>query len=151
MLALYGTTGAANERASDAICTGLQLVNFWQDVALDWAKGRVYLPQRDLARFGVTEAQIAEGRADERWRALLAFEAARARSLLDAGRPLLRSLPLRLRVEIAGVVAGGRRVLARIDRVGGDVFRQRPVLGARDWLTVAFRAVVPERAGQVPA
>jgi squalene synthase HpnC len=151
MLAIYGTTGPANERASDAICTGLQLANFWQDVALDWAKGRVYLPQDELARFGVTEAQIAEARADERWRALLAFETARARSLLDTGRPLLRSLPLRLRLEIAGVIAGGQRVLAHIDRVGGDVFRQRPVLGARDWLSVAFRAVIPGRVRQVPA
>jgi squalene synthase HpnC len=143
MLALYGRAGDANERASDAICTGLQLTNFWQDVAIDWAKGRVYLPQDDLARFRVSEAQIAAGRADANWRALMAHETARARALLDAGRPLLAALPLRLRLEIAGVMAGGRRVLARIDRVGGDVFGQRPVLGPVDWLAVAFRAVFP--------
>jgi len=148
MLALYGTTGTANERASDAICTGLQLTNFWQDVAVDWAKGRVYLPREDLAHFRVSEAQIAAGRADANWRALMAHETARARALLDAGRPLLGALPLRLRLEIAGVIAGGRRVLARIDRVGGDVFGQRPVLGPVDWVAVAFRAVFPPPTGQ---
>jgi squalene synthase HpnC len=145
MLALYGRGGDANERASDAICTGLQLTNFWQDVAVDWAKGRVYLPQDDLARFGVTEAQIAEGRADGNWRALMSHETERARALLDEGRPLLGALPLRLRLEIAGVIAGGRRVLARIDRVGGDVFTRRPVLRTADWLAVAFRALFPAR------
>lgn len=143
MLALYGRTAPPQLAASDAICTGLQLVNFWQDVAIDWAKGRVYLPQDHLARFDVSEAQIAGGRVDAKWQALMAFETARARALLDAGRPLLAALPLRLRLEIAGVIAGGRRVLARIDRVGGDVFRQRPVLGPLDWTAVAFRAVFP--------
>jgi squalene synthase HpnC len=145
MLALYGCTNEANVRASDAICTGLQLANFWQDVALDWAKGRVYVPQKDLARYDVTERRIAAGRADGRWAALMQFECARARALLDAGRPLLPALPLRLRLEIAAVIAGGQRVLARIDRVRGDVFTQRPVLGPADWIVVAYRAIVPPR------
>ena len=86
LLALYRRDDAGRtSRASDAICTGLQLTNFWQDVAIDWRKGRVYLPQEDLARFGVAEAQIADARVDERWRALLAFETARARALLAPG------------------------------------------------------------------
>lgn len=151
MLALYGCSGAANERASDAICTGLQLANFWQDVALDWTKGRVYLPQCDLERFGVSEARIAAGRTDARWQALMAFETARTRAHFDAGAPLLRALPWRLRLEIAAVIAGGRRILARIDRVGGDVFARRPVLGPVDWLAVAFRAVIPPRESSLTA
>ena len=146
MLALNGLGTPANERASDSICTGLQLANFWQDVAIDWAKGRVYVPIEDLQRFGVGEPQIAAGRVDERWRALMAFETARARALLDAGRPLLRELPWRLRLEIGAVIAGGRRILARIDGVDGDVFRRRPVLGPVDWVAVALRTLVPPRA-----
>ena len=146
LLALYRCESPANVAASDAVCTGLQLTNFWQDIASDWQRGRVYVPQEDLARFGVTEAQLAGGIADARWRALLAFETARARALLDAGRPLVRALPLRLALELSAVIAGGRRILARIDAVGGDVFRQRPLLGPRDWVAVGFRALVPPRA-----
>jgi squalene synthase HpnC len=145
MLALYGLETPANHRASDSICTGLQLANFWQDVAIDWAKGRVYLPIEDLQRFGVSEAQIAAGRADPAWRSLMAFETARARACLDAGRPLLRELPWRLRLEIGAVIAGGRRILSRIDDVQGDVFRRRPVLGPLDWIAVALRTLVPAR------
>jgi squalene synthase HpnC len=146
MLALYGLGTPTNERASDSICTGLQLANFWQDVAIDWAKGRVYVPIEDLQRFGVDEPQIAAGRVDAGWRALMAFETERARALLDAGRPLLRELPWRLRLEIGAVIAGGRRILARIDGVGGDVFHRRPVLGPVDWIAVGLRTLVPPRA-----
>jgi squalene synthase HpnC len=146
MLALYRARSPANERASDAICTGLQLANFWQDVAIDWAKGRLYVPQDELLRFGVTEAQIAAGRGDGGWPALMRFQTARARAMLESGRPLLRALPWRLRLEIGAVIAGGRRILARIDDAGGDVFRRRPVLGPVDWLAVALRALLPARS-----
>lgn len=146
MLILYGTDTPANRAASDAICTGLQLANFWQDVAVDRAKGRVYLPREDLDRFGVTEAQIESGSVDENWRALMRFETGRARGLLAEGHALPPVLPWRLRLEIAAVIAGGERILARIDGVGGDVFRRRPVLGVLDWLTVAVHALAPARA-----
>ena len=122
---------------SDSICTGLQLANFWQDIAVDWRKGRVYLPQDDLQRFGVEEAQIAEGRCDEQWRRLVAFEVERTRHLLESGRPLARMLPLRLKLELKLVVAGGLRILHRIDAVRGDVFRHRPVLARRDWAAMS--------------
>jgi phytoene synthase len=145
LLALYRQEVPANRDASDAICTGLQLTNFWQDVAGDWRRGRVYLPEEDLARFGVTTEQIASQHTDERWRALLAFEVARARGLLESGRPLTRALPWRLGLELSAVIAGGLRILARIDAVGGDVFRRRPVLGPRDWCVVALNAVRPAR------
>jgi squalene synthase HpnC len=145
LLALYGIESPAALAASDSICTGLQLANFWQDVAADWRRGRVYLPQEDLARFGVDEAQIAAGRTDERWRALLAFETARARALLAAGRPLCRALRWRLGLELSAVIAGGTRILDRIDAVAGDVFRRRPELGVADWIAVGYRALVPGR------
>jgi squalene synthase HpnC len=143
LLALYRVEAPRHLEASDAVCTGLQLTNFWQDVALDWAKGRVYLPQEDLERFGVPESAIAAQAADARWRALLAFETARARALLVAGRPLARALPLRLGLELSAVIAGGLRILQRIDAVDGDVFRRRPTLGALDWARVGWRALVP--------
>jgi squalene synthase HpnC len=145
LLHLYGAATPGNLARSDAVCTALQLVNFWQDVALDWTRGRVYVPQEDLARFGIAEAAIAHGNADARWARLLAFETARARALLESGRPLTRALPWRLAVELAGVLAGGHRILDRIDAAGGDVFRHRPELGRADWLLVALHALVPSR------
>jgi phytoene synthase len=145
VLALFGANSPDNDRASDCICTGLQLTNFLQDVAIDWTKGRVYLPQDELARFGVGKSQIAEGRVDAHWTSMMAFQTDRARRLLDDGRPLLRALPWRMKLEIGAVIAGGQRILSRIDAVGGDVFRRRPVLGARDWAVVAARTLVPLR------
>jgi len=145
LLALYRAETQANLEASDAVCTGLQLTNFWQDIAIDWQKNRVYLPQDDLRRFGVREAQIAEARSDDRWRALLDFEVARARGLLEAGRPLVRALPWRLGLELSAICSGGLRILDRIDAVNGDVFSRRPVLATGDWLIVAWRAFFPSR------
>jgi squalene synthase HpnC len=146
LLALYGVRAPADLEASDAICTGLQLTNFWQDIAIDWQKDRVYLPQDDLRRFAVSEAQIAQGHVDAAWRALLAFEVSRARGLLESGRPLTRVLPWRLGLELSAVISGGLRILERIDAVGGDVFKRRPVLATRDWLAVAWRTVAPRKA-----
>ncbi|HMY06219.1 MAG TPA: squalene synthase HpnC, partial [Accumulibacter sp.] len=114
-------------RRSDCICTALQLVNFWQDIAVDWRKGRVYLPQEDLQRFGIAESQIAAGRWSENWAALLDFEIDRTRRLLLEGAPLVRRLPGRLGWEIRLTVQGGLRILERTAAVRGDVFNHRPV------------------------
>ena len=146
LLTLFRADSDANLAASDAVCSGLQLANFWQDVGSDHARGRIYVPIEDLQRFGVTETQLADRRVDANWRALMAFETCRTRSLLDAGAPLGRALPLRLALEIRAVIAGGKRVLDRIDAAGGDVFHSRTRLVARDWVAVAFRAIVPARA-----
>lgn len=148
LLVLYRADTPANVAASDAICTGLQLVNFWQDVAIDWRKDRVYLPQEDLDRFGVPSATIAAGRADDAWRALLAFEVQRARALLEAGRPLAAALPWRLGLELAAVIAGGLRICARIDAIGGDVFARRPTLRTREWWVVAYHALFMRRTAR---
>jgi squalene synthase HpnC len=145
LLHLHRRSGPAEVVWSDGICTALQLANFWQDVALDRAKGRIYLPLEDLARFGVAETQIDEARCDDAWRALMAFETARTRALLESGRPLVRALPWRPGLELAGVLAGGHRILDRIDAVGGDVFRHRPRLSATDWARVACQALAPPR------
>jgi squalene synthase HpnC len=141
VLALYRADTPANVARADAVCTGLQLTNFWQDIAVDWRKDRVYLPQEDLARFGIDEAAIAAGRTGREWQALLAFECARTRALLEQGHALARALPWRLGLELSAVIAGGLRVLQRIDRVDGDVFRRRPALRAGDWALIGLQAL----------
>ena len=145
MLRLYNAEAPANLVASDAICTALQMINFWQDVAADWNRGRVYLPLEDLARFGVTEEHIREARCDAAWRALMAYQSTRTRALLESGRSLTLALPWRLRLELSGVLAGGHRILDAIDHTGGDVFRRRPQLSRADWAGVAYDALFPPR------
>jgi phytoene synthase len=141
LLALYGEAGAARLKYSDAICTSLQLINFLQDVAIDWRKNRVYLPQDEMRRFGVTEDHIARGDADDNWRALMSFQVARARALLQHGAPLGGILTGRIGLEMRMIIAGGARILEKIDRVRGDVFQHRPVLQRWDWPVMLARAV----------
>lgn len=140
MLRLYGAATPQHMAWSNAICSGLQLTNFWQDVGVDWAKGRIYLPADDMARFGVTEDAIANAQVDAPFRALMAFEVDRARALLHFGAPLALALPGRIGWELRLVLLGGLRILERIEAVGFDVFRARPVLARSDWLLLAWRA-----------
>jgi squalene synthase HpnC len=126
---------------SDRICSALQLVNFWQDIEIDYAKDRIYLPQDEMRRFGVSERQIANSDASGQWRALMRFQVERARALIKAGAPLGRALPGRIGLEIRTIVQGGLRVLEKIDRVEGDVYHHRPVLRAYDWPVLLFRAL----------
>lgn len=141
MLHLYGVRDAPSLRQSDAICSALQLINFWQDVAIDWDKGRIYLPLEDLARFGVEEAQIGRQQSDDRWRALMRFEIDRARALMLSGAPLARRLRGRIGWELRLIVQGGLRILERIEQADYDVFRHRPKLGRADWALMLARAL----------
>jgi phytoene synthase len=141
LLHLFGRTDPQSLGQSDAICSALQLANFWQDVALDWAKGRVYLPQDEMRRYGVSEAQIAERRCDHAWRALLGFQASRTRTMLESGAPLGRALPGRIGLEIRATVQGGLRILEKLEAAGCDMFRQRPVLRWFDWPLLLWRAL----------
>lgn len=141
LLPLIDSATPENLCDADSICTALQLVNFWQDVKTDWEQGRVYLPLADLARFNVTDAQIAKGHVDAAWRALMADQVQRTRALLVLGAPLALRLPGRFGFEMCCVVHGGLRILERIESAGYDVFRQRPTLGFLDWCIVAARAV----------
>lgn len=141
MLALYGLGGERDLADADAICTALQLINFWQDVAIDIGKGRIYLPQEDLARFGVPEHAVEAGADTPAWRALMAFEVARARALMLAGAPLATRLPGRIGWELRFVVQGGLRILEGIERVDYDVARRRPTIGKRDYLVMLGRAL----------
>jgi squalene synthase HpnC len=141
LLRIYRMETPQQLMQSDAICTSLQLINHWQDVAGDWARGRVYLPQDSLARFDVSEGRIAAGVCDERWRALLAFECDRARDLMRQGQPLGRSLPGRVGLELRLIIAGGLRILEKIEGAGFDVFHRRPTLRMLDWPLLMLRAL----------
>ena len=130
-----------NLHRSDCICTALQLINFWQDVAVDWQKGRIYIPLADLPRFRISETDIAAGRWSANWAALMDFQIDRTRELMLRGAPLVHALPGRLGWEIRLTVQGGLRILERLRRVRGNVFHHRPRLGKRDWLVVAGRSL----------
>lgn len=142
LLHLYRETSAQNLACSDAICSALQFINFWQDIAIDWKKDRVYLPQDTLARFGVTEQQIAQGNTGGRWREMIRFEVERARAMIKSGAPLALRLPGRVGLELRLVVQGGLRILEKIDAADGDVFRHRPVLTPLDWPLMFCRALL---------
>lgn len=141
LLHLVDTTSAVAFECSDRICSSLQLINFLQDVAIDWQKHRVYLPQEDLRRFAVTETQIATGRWSPNWAALIDFQIDRTRRLMLGGAPLLGLLRGRMRWEIRATVNGGLRILDRLQRVRGDVFTRRPMLATADWLWIASRTL----------
>jgi phytoene synthase len=141
LLHLFDRASGQNLGWSDAICTSLQLINFWQDVELDYAKGRIYLPQDDMKRHGVAERQIAERRVDDAWRALIGLQIERSRTMMLSGAPLGHALPGRIGMEIRATVQGGLRILEKIESAGYDVFRRRPVLRWHDWPLILTRAL----------
>jgi squalene synthase HpnC len=122
-------------KLSDAVCTGLQLTEHWQDVKEDLGRGRIYLPQEDLVRFGCSVADLGAVRPSEPFRRLMAFEVARSRGLLDEGMPLAATLEGRPGVAVAAFVAGGRSALDAIARAGYDVLGRtpRPSKARRVW------------------
>ena len=140
MLHLYGQTDEVSIAQSDGICTALQLINFWQDVAVDWQKGRVYIPQDDLQKFNVSETQIAEGKADFAFQRLMAYECNRAFQMLKGGSPLGKTLKGRLGFELRMIIVGGQLILQKLDGCKYDMFTQRPVLDKKDWLIILKRA-----------
>jgi phytoene synthase len=141
LLHLFDAATERNLQHSDAICSSLQLINFWQDVEIDWRKNRIYLPQDEMRRYGVTERQIATGDAGGQWKALMTFQVGRARALIQSGAPLGSFLPGRIGMEIRTIVQGGLRILEKMDKVEGDVYHHRPVLTAWDWPLILVRAL----------
>ena len=142
LLHLFKRTSERDLQDSDAICSALQLVNFWQDIELDYAKDRrVYLPQDEMARFGVTERHLAEKICDRAWEHLLQFQTQRTRALMLSGAGLGQRLPGRIGLEIRATIQGGLRILEKMERAGYDVFRRRPRLRPFDWPLLFLRAV----------
>ena len=141
MLHLYQAATPQNCRDADAICSALQLINFWQDVAIDWDKQRIYVPLQDLAQFDVSEAHINAQRCDPKWQALMQFEVQRARELMLSGAALAPRLKGRIGVELCAVVQGGLRILEKIERNQFDVFTRRPTITKWDALVIGWRSV----------
>jgi phytoene synthase len=129
------------DRASDAVCTALQLTNFWQDFARDWASGRLYVPLADRDRAGAADRDLEAGVMSPAWRAALREVAGRTRALFRQGRPVCDRVSGRLRFELRATWLGGSRILDRLEASDFDVFRRRPALTAADAVPLAWRAL----------
>jgi squalene synthase HpnC len=143
VLALFGYRDAERQARSDEICTALQLTNFWQDVAGDLGRGRVYLPEEDLDRFPGSREALVGRAANEGFRRLLAFEIARTRELFGNGLALADLVNGRLAREVRLFAGGGLALLDRIEAVDHDVFARRPTLGRADLARLVLRGLWP--------
>jgi len=141
LLHLFNHRTAHMFALSDNICSALQLINFWQDIALDWQKGRIYLPQEDLSYFNIHETQIAHHDCSGNWWPMIAFQIRRTQNILQAGAPLGKLLPGRLGLEIRATVLGGNTILHKLHQNRGDIFQKRPKLNRLDWFNIALRAL----------
>ncbi len=142
VLHIFEDDQAENLVFSDAICTALQLANFWQDMSIDIKKGRLYVPLEDLGRFRYTQEDLEAKVEDQRFQDLMAFEVNRTRALFSEGTPLLRRAPKSLRFELALTWNGGMRILELIERSAYHVLSHRPKIGLRDGLRVVLRGLL---------
>ncbi|MFZ0744341.1 MAG: squalene synthase HpnC [Terracidiphilus sp.] len=142
-LVLYvcGYTDEERFRLSDATCSALQLANFWQDVRVDFAKNRVYLPQDDMQHFGVSDEVIAQGIATPDFRSLLAYEVDFARKLFEEGLPLIAMVRRDLALDIDLFSRGGLEILRAIELQEYDVLTSRPAISKRTKMALALRAL----------
>ncbi len=143
VLHLFGYRDEVRQRLSDATCTALQLTNFWQDVRRDLDKGRIYIPLEDMARFGYGEADLLEGRFDQRFRDLMAFEVDGTRDLFRQGLGLVPKVRGRLRLDLKLFSLGGLAVLDAIESIGYDVLHRRPALSNARKAWLALRGLLP--------
>ena len=148
VLYLFGYSDEERRRLSDATCTALQLTNFWQDVAVDGSKGRVYIPQEDMKRFGYSEEEIRGGIVNDSFRALMTFELRRTRRLFAEGLELVQLVDGRLKLALKLFSLGGLAVLRAIERNGYDVFQHRPILSRWQKARLFIRACLPARLRQ---
>jgi phytoene/squalene synthetase len=141
VLALFGYRDKKYFPASDAVCTGLQLTNFWQDVARDYDIGRIYIPQEDLRSFGVTEDDIHHRKFTPAFRDLMAFEVVRARELFERGRDLIDLVGWDLRWEIEMFRRAGLSVLRSIEKTGYNVLVHRPTISGLGKFRIAVASL----------
>lgn len=141
VLLLFGYRDHQRHEWSDDICSALQLANHWQDVAVDLEKGRVYLPEEDLLRFGLSVDDLKSRRIDQRFKTMMKFQVGRAREMFVRGKPLCTAASGRLGMELRSVWLGGMRILERIETNGYDVFDRRPVITSSDKITILLRAM----------
>jgi len=142
LLQLFRKDSPENCKFSDRICSALQLINFWQDVGIDYeTKNRIYLPQDEMRRFGVGEEHLRQRLCDPAFRDLMRFQTDRTRQMMLEGQALVRRLDGRFRLEIAITVQGGLRILEKLGRAQYDMFRRRPVHKWYDWPLLFLRAL----------
>jgi squalene synthase HpnC len=142
VLMIHGYRSEELFRYSDAICTALQLANFWQDVSVDLKKDRIYIPQEDFDANGYSQADLRMGVYNDRFKNLMKFQVSRTRALFEQGRPLIQRLDWPLSMEIRLTFLGGKEILKMIRRLDFDTIRTRPVLRKRDWIPLVARALV---------
>lgn len=136
VLRVCGYRSAAADRQSDAICNALQLTNFWQDLAVDWKKGRVYVPREMTTATGASETAFAEGVWTSEWEDTMRDAAARTRRLFAEGRPLIGTVRGRLRYELRATWLGGMRILDKLEARRFDSLHRRPTLGPIDTVRI---------------
>ena len=149
VLYVFGYRDAERQHLSDATCTGLQLVNFWQDVRRDYRMGRIYIPQEDMARFGCSEETVAQRKATPEFRRLIAFEVERTRALLTEGLPLLKTVRGNLRLDLALFSRGGFAVLGAIEAQQYDVLSKRPTVGKAKKVGLLLSACLALKMGRL--
>jgi len=142
VLMIHGYREEELFRYSDAICTALQLANFWQDLSVDLKKDRIYVPEEDFKAHGYSEADLRMGVYNERFKTLMKFELARTRALFNQGKPLSARLRWPLSLEIRLTWLGGMQVLKLVHKLDFDTIRTRPALTRRDWIPLAARALL---------
>ena len=148
VLYLCGYRDAERQQLADFTCTALQLANFWQDVSVDYAKGRIYLPLEDLRRFGVTEQDLAAAQNTAAFCAMLKFEVERAREWFGRGLPLVGKVDRELAVDIELFTRGGQEILNAIERQGFAVLGRRPAISKTRKLALVGRAAVHKLLGR---
>jgi squalene synthase HpnC len=142
VLYLCGYRDFDRQQLSDYTCTALQLANFWQDVSVDYGKGRIYLPLEDLRRFGVTGDDIAQRRATPQFIAMMRFEIERTRDWFACGFPLVKNVNRELAIDLELFSRGGQEILNAIERQGFDVLRARPEISKFRKLLLVLRAAM---------
>jgi hydroxysqualene synthase len=142
VLRIAGVEDDELDASSDALCTALQLTNFWQDLDVDWRRGRLYVPAETTRRTGAREEDLTLRRMTPGWRDALAEAAERTQALYARGRRVCDGVHGRLRLELRATWLGGRRVLSKLERSGFEVFDERPSLGAVDISGILWRALI---------
>lgn len=145
MLQLYQHDLPQYHAWSDQICSALQLINFYQDIAIDLQKhgdiGRIYLCQDEMQAAGIMEQDLRQQRTDSTWQSFFLYNVARAEAMLLAGKPLGHQLPGRLGLELRMIIAGGERMIHKLKQCRGDIYHHRPTLNALDWPIILLKAL----------
>jgi squalene synthase HpnC len=142
LLHIFSCANGETGRLSDSICTALQLANFWQDLSVDIKRNRVYIPREDFERFGLRADDLRNGGGTDAIRALIEFQVERTKKLFLDGKPLFRLIDKRFAFELRLTYHGGLRITEKVERLGGNILHQRPVLSRYDWALIASRSLL---------